>query len=170
MPQFNLRWPKSIDLVRKVAEENGRSVNSEIYKRVLDSLKRGDNGMKFIEVDEIGYENALGRGKSLVNVNGIESIRSGEFTEIRMMSGGIIPCRDSVESIKSKMSGQWLYSYSDLKIVKPQLLEQSGLRYQQIGLGNIDMKSIATAVSTINVPIPRRRALCCQSQRRTVYS
>ncbi len=71
--------------------------------------------MKFIEVDEIGYENALGRGKSLVNVNGIESIRSGEFTEIRMMSGGIIPCRDSVESIKSKMSGQWLYSYSDLQ-------------------------------------------------------
>ena len=41
MPQFNLRWPKEVlDLVRKVAEENGRSVNSEIYKRVLDSLKR----------------------------------------------------------------------------------------------------------------------------------
>jgi len=36
--------------------------------------------------------------------------------------------------------------------VKPQLREQSGLRYQQIVLGNIDMKSIATAVSTINVP------------------
>lgn len=36
--------------------------------------------------------------------------------------------------------------------MKPQLLEQSGLRYQQIVLGNIDMKSIATAVSTINVP------------------
>ncbi|EAP1744237.1 hypothetical protein H6Z86_003629 [Salmonella enterica] len=71
--------------------------------------------MRFIEVDEIGYENALGRGKSLVNVNGIESIRSSEFTEIRMMSGGIIPCRDSVESIKARMSGQWLYSYSDLK-------------------------------------------------------
>ena len=71
--------------------------------------------MRFIEVDEIGYENALGRGKSLVNVNGIESIRSGEFTEIRMMSGGIIPCRDSVESIKARMSGQWLYNYSDLQ-------------------------------------------------------
>ena len=41
MPQFNLRWPKEVlDLVRKVAEENGRSVNSEIYKRVMDSLKR----------------------------------------------------------------------------------------------------------------------------------
>lgn len=36
--------------------------------------------------------------------------------------------------------------------MKPQLREQSGLRYQQIVLGNIDMKSIATAVSTINVP------------------
>lgn len=43
--------------------------------------------MRFIEVDEIGYENALGRGKSLVNIDGIESIRSG----------------------------QWLYSYSDLQ-------------------------------------------------------
>ncbi|EFN6654356.1 TPA: Arc family DNA-binding protein [Escherichia coli] len=41
MPQFNLRWPKEVlDLVRKMAEENGRSVNSEIYKRVMDSLKR----------------------------------------------------------------------------------------------------------------------------------
>ncbi|EBL2004197.1 Arc family DNA-binding protein [Salmonella enterica] len=40
-PQFNLRWPKeALDMVRKVAEENGRSVNSEIYKRVMDSLKR----------------------------------------------------------------------------------------------------------------------------------
>lgn len=71
--------------------------------------------MRFIEVDEICYENALGRGKSLVNIDGIESVRSGEYTEIRMMSGGIIPCRDSVESIKARMSGQWLYSYSDLK-------------------------------------------------------
>ncbi|MGC6546146.1 hypothetical protein ACP0HG_18410 [Escherichia coli] len=71
--------------------------------------------MRFIEVDEIGYENALGRGKSLVNIDGIESIRSGEFTEIRMMSGGIITCRDSVESIKARMSGQWLYNYSDLQ-------------------------------------------------------
>ncbi|MCZ8868187.1 Arc family DNA-binding protein [Escherichia albertii] len=41
MPQFNLRMPKEVlDLVRKVAKENERSVNSEIYKRVLDSLKR----------------------------------------------------------------------------------------------------------------------------------
>lgn len=41
MPQFNLRWPKEVlDLVRKVAEENGRSVNSEIYKRVMESFKK----------------------------------------------------------------------------------------------------------------------------------
>ncbi|EFU0738523.1 Arc family DNA-binding protein [Escherichia coli] len=41
MPQFNLRWPKEVlDLVRKVAEENGRSVNSEIYHRVMESFKR----------------------------------------------------------------------------------------------------------------------------------
>lgn len=40
-PQFNLRWPKDVlDLVRKVAEENGRSVNSEIYQRVLESFKK----------------------------------------------------------------------------------------------------------------------------------
>ncbi|MDM1814959.1 Arc family DNA-binding protein [Serratia ureilytica] len=41
LPQFNLRWPKeALDLVRKAAEDNGRSVNSEIYRRVMDSLKR----------------------------------------------------------------------------------------------------------------------------------
>ncbi|CAM3952286.1 Arc-like DNA binding domain [Pluralibacter gergoviae] len=40
-PQFNLRWPKDVlDLVRKVAEENGRSVNSEIYQRVMESFKK----------------------------------------------------------------------------------------------------------------------------------
>lgn len=40
-PQFNLRWPKDVlDLLRKTAEENGRSVNSEIYQRVMDSFKR----------------------------------------------------------------------------------------------------------------------------------
>ena len=40
-PQFNLRWPKEIlDMVRKVAEENGRPVNSEIYQRGMESFKR----------------------------------------------------------------------------------------------------------------------------------
>nr|1U9P_A Chain A, pArc [Escherichia coli] len=40
-PQFNLRWPREVlDLVRKVAEENGRSVNSEIYQRVMESFKK----------------------------------------------------------------------------------------------------------------------------------
>ncbi|MGP1148211.1 Arc family DNA-binding protein [Serratia sp. CY49633] len=41
LPQFNLRWPEEIlSLIRKVAEENGRSANAEIYKRVMESLKR----------------------------------------------------------------------------------------------------------------------------------
>lgn len=40
-PQFNLRWPKeTLDMVRKAAEENGRSVNSEIYQRVMETLKQ----------------------------------------------------------------------------------------------------------------------------------
>ncbi|MDT9430131.1 Arc family DNA-binding protein [Escherichia coli] len=37
------RWPNSVNhfnLVRKVAEENGRSVNSEIYQRVMESFKK----------------------------------------------------------------------------------------------------------------------------------
>jgi hypothetical protein len=46
-PQFNLRWPKEIlDMVRKVAEENGRSVNSEIYQRVMESFKREGRALK----------------------------------------------------------------------------------------------------------------------------
>ncbi|HHA1251562.1 TPA: Arc family DNA-binding protein [Enterobacter hormaechei] len=41
MPQFNLRWPqRDLDLVRKVAEENGRSVNAEMHRRVMESLKK----------------------------------------------------------------------------------------------------------------------------------
>lgn len=41
MPQFNLRWPaEALALVRKAAEENGRSANAEIYQRVMESLKR----------------------------------------------------------------------------------------------------------------------------------
>ncbi|BEO75178.1 TPA: Arc family DNA-binding protein [Serratia marcescens] len=41
LPQFNLRWPEEIlSLIRKVAEENGRSANAEIYQRVMESLKR----------------------------------------------------------------------------------------------------------------------------------
>lgn len=40
-PQFNLRWPqKDLDLIRKIAEENGCSANSEIYRRVMESLKK----------------------------------------------------------------------------------------------------------------------------------
>ncbi|EKO3929546.1 Arc family DNA-binding protein [Vibrio fluvialis] len=41
MPQFNLRWPKEdLDLIKRVAEENGRSANAEIYRRVFESLKK----------------------------------------------------------------------------------------------------------------------------------
>ncbi|WP_447867229.1 Arc family DNA-binding protein [Rahnella bonaserana] len=40
MPQFNLRWPQeALDMIRKAAEENGRSTNAEIYHRVMESLK-----------------------------------------------------------------------------------------------------------------------------------
>lgn len=41
LPQFNLRWPqKDLDLARKAAKGNGRSMNAEIYLRVMESLKR----------------------------------------------------------------------------------------------------------------------------------
>lgn len=37
---FNVRMPKSdMDLVKKAAEKNGRSINSEIYQRLMISLK-----------------------------------------------------------------------------------------------------------------------------------
>lgn len=81
--------------------------------------------MKIIEVDEIGYEHvkvmfseafirAEYKGKAIVNVSGIESIRGGDVTAIRMASGDVIFCSDSIESIKARMSGQWAYSYIDL--------------------------------------------------------
>lgn len=41
LPQFNLRWPKeALELVKEAAEKNGCSVNSEIYRRVMDSLRK----------------------------------------------------------------------------------------------------------------------------------
>lgn len=55
MPQFNLRWPKEVlDLVRKVAEENGRSVNSEIYQRVMDSFKKEGRMARKVEAPTAG--------------------------------------------------------------------------------------------------------------------
>jgi len=40
LPNFNLRMPKDdMDLVKKAAEKNGRSINSEIYQRLMSSLK-----------------------------------------------------------------------------------------------------------------------------------
>ncbi|RUO07977.1 Arc family DNA-binding protein [Enterobacter hormaechei] len=41
LPNFNLRMPKAdMDLVKKAAEMNGRSINSEIYQRLMSSLKK----------------------------------------------------------------------------------------------------------------------------------
>lgn len=40
LPAFNVRMPKQdMDLVKKAAEMNGRSINSEIYQRLMNSLK-----------------------------------------------------------------------------------------------------------------------------------
>ena len=40
LPVFNVRMPKSdMDLVKMAAEKNGRSINSEIYQRLMNSLK-----------------------------------------------------------------------------------------------------------------------------------
>ncbi|GEM_PF-850710 len=48
LPVFNVRMPKSdMDLVRKAAEVNGRSMNAEIYYRLKESLsKDGFSGEK----------------------------------------------------------------------------------------------------------------------------
>jgi len=41
LPVFNVRMPKSdMDLVKKAAEMNGRSINAEIYQRLMSSLKK----------------------------------------------------------------------------------------------------------------------------------
>lgn len=41
LPVFNVRMPKvDMDLVRKAAEANGRSMNSEIYYRLKESLAK----------------------------------------------------------------------------------------------------------------------------------
>ncbi|KHS87063.1 Arc family DNA-binding protein [Pectobacterium brasiliense] len=41
MPQFNIRLPEGdLKLLKKVAERNGSSVNSEIYRRLMESLRR----------------------------------------------------------------------------------------------------------------------------------
>lgn len=40
LPVFNVRMPKvDMDMVRKAAEKNGRSMNSEIYHRLMNSFK-----------------------------------------------------------------------------------------------------------------------------------
>lgn len=40
LPAFNVRMPKNdMDMVRKAAEVNGRSINAEIYHRLMSSLR-----------------------------------------------------------------------------------------------------------------------------------
>ncbi|WKM72883.1 Arc family DNA-binding protein [Klebsiella oxytoca] len=40
LPQINLRWPAdTIALAKKVAAENGRSVNEELYRMFMDRMK-----------------------------------------------------------------------------------------------------------------------------------
>lgn len=41
LPTFNIRMPKNdMELVRKAAEKNGRSMNSEIYQRLMESFRK----------------------------------------------------------------------------------------------------------------------------------
>ncbi|HCU2310643.1 TPA: Arc family DNA-binding protein [Klebsiella aerogenes] len=40
LPQFNLRWPQeSLNLAKKVASENGRSVNEELHRMFMQKMK-----------------------------------------------------------------------------------------------------------------------------------
>ncbi|EPL5323456.1 Arc family DNA-binding protein [Citrobacter freundii] len=40
LPQFNLRWPQeSLNLVKQIAAENGRSVNEELHRMFLQKMK-----------------------------------------------------------------------------------------------------------------------------------
>ncbi|HDS1113606.1 Arc family DNA-binding protein [Pluralibacter gergoviae] len=40
LPQFNLRWPpEAISLAKKVAAENGRSANEELYRIFMEKMK-----------------------------------------------------------------------------------------------------------------------------------
>lgn len=41
LPQFNLRWPAdSLILAKKVAAENGRSLNEELHRIFMDTMKK----------------------------------------------------------------------------------------------------------------------------------
>ncbi|EKT58413.1 MULTISPECIES: Arc family DNA-binding protein [Providencia] len=41
LPQLNFRWPeKDIELVKQWAEKNGRSLNNEVHRIVMDFLKK----------------------------------------------------------------------------------------------------------------------------------
>lgn len=40
LPQLNFRWPeKDIELVKQWAEKNGRSLNDEVHRIVMEYLK-----------------------------------------------------------------------------------------------------------------------------------
>lgn len=41
LPQLNFRWPeKDIEAVKQWAEKNGRSLNNEVHRIVMDFLKK----------------------------------------------------------------------------------------------------------------------------------
>lgn len=41
LPQLNFRWPeKDIEIVKQWAEKNGRSLNNEVHRIVMDFLKK----------------------------------------------------------------------------------------------------------------------------------
>lgn len=40
LPQFNLRWPEeTLALAKRVAAENGRSLNEELYRIFMEKMK-----------------------------------------------------------------------------------------------------------------------------------
>ncbi|MEQ5452001.1 Arc family DNA-binding protein [Providencia huaxiensis] len=44
LPQLNFRWPeKDIALAKKWAEKNGRSLNSEVHRIVMEFISREES-------------------------------------------------------------------------------------------------------------------------------
>lgn len=44
MPQLNFRWPQEdIEAVKRWAEKNGRSLNNEVHRIVMDFLKKEES-------------------------------------------------------------------------------------------------------------------------------
>ncbi len=41
LPQLNLRWPQeAVNLAKRVASENGRSVNEELYRVFMERMRK----------------------------------------------------------------------------------------------------------------------------------